>query len=64
MSVHLKKTVMTDAPGRYVIEHPDTPMSDEQRAWEMFAVHPLDLDRMGFKTRTEYFLAHLKAVQK
>ena len=48
-------------PGYYVIQHPDTDMSDEQRAWEMWAVHPSDLDRMGFKTRELFFLAHIKA---
>jgi hypothetical protein len=37
-------------------------MSDEQRAWEMWAVHPLDLDRMGL-SREEFFLAHLRAAK-
>jgi hypothetical protein len=59
--VTVQKTVV--APGRYLIQDPALPMSDEQRAWEMWAVHPLDLDRMGL-SREEFFLAHLRASKK
>lgn len=48
------------SPGRYKIQHPDTAMSNEQRAWEMWAVHPTDLRNMGLN-REEFFLAHLRA---
>lgn len=31
-----------------MIEHPNTPMTPEQRAHQMWSVHPNDLDRLGF----------------
>lgn len=36
-------------------------MSLAERAWQMWAVHPLDLDELGFMTREEFYLAHLHA---
>lgn len=48
------------SPGRYAIAHPSSAMTVKQRAWEMWAVHPSDLD--GFEmTREEFYLAHLRA---
>jgi hypothetical protein len=56
------KTPMPGKPGRYLIHHPSTAMSDEQRAWEMWAVHPMDL--VHFKmSRQEFFLEHLKTAK-
>ena len=46
------------APGRYLIQPPETPMSNKQRAWEMWAVHLTDLDEMVL-TREQFYLAHL-----
>lgn len=54
------KTRHPDRPGYYLIHHPCVEMSHEQRAWEMWAVHPTDLKTFGM-TREEFFLAHLKA---
>ena len=54
----IHKTVYPSQPGRYLIQHPSAPMSLEQRAWEMWAVHPLDLDFFKM-SREEFFLAHL-----
>lgn len=31
-----------------MIEHPTTPMTPEQRAHQMWSVHPNDLERLGF----------------
>ncbi len=49
-------------PGRYRIDHPDTPMPLDVRAWQMWAVHPSDLHAMEFKSREAFFLRHLEAV--
>lgn len=51
-------------PGYYRIDHPSIPMPLEVRAWQMWAVHPRDLDDMGFETREAFFLAHLQAAQR
>jgi hypothetical protein len=37
-------------------------MSLKERAFQMWAVHPKDLDEMGL-TREQFFLAHLKQVR-
>ncbi len=58
--VRAVKAQRKDKPGYYLIQHPNTPMIPEQRAWEMWAVHPSDLD--GFDmTREAFFLAHIRA---
>ena len=46
------------------IVDPDQPMSDDERVIQMWSVHPLDLDRLGFKLRTDFYKAHLKAAKK
>lgn len=49
-----------EKPGRYLIRHPSEAMTPEERAFEMWAVHPGDLD--GFDmTREMFFHAHLTA---
>jgi hypothetical protein len=50
-------------PGRNVIHDPKEFMTPEQRAFEMWVVHPLDLDRLSM-TREEFYLAHLKAAAR
>jgi hypothetical protein len=50
-------------PGRYVIHDPKELMTPEQRAFEMWAVHPADLQEMGM-TREEFFAAHIKAAAR
>lgn len=42
------------------ILHPSTEMTDEERARQMWEVHPKDLDRFGM-SRQEFYLAHLNA---
>jgi len=56
-----RKEPLPDKPGRYRIDHPDTPMPLDVRAWQMWAVHTSDLDAMGFETREAFFLACLEA---
>jgi len=56
-----RKESLPDKPGRYRIDHPDTPMPLDVRAWQMWAVHTSDLDAMGFETREAFFLACLEA---
>lgn len=49
-------------PSRYLIERPTAPLLTlEERAFQMWAVHPSDLDEFGM-TREQFFLAHLNAV--
>jgi hypothetical protein len=57
------KEMMPDKPGRYVIHHPSTFMPLEQRAFEMWAVHPLDLDWFEMD-RLDFYLEHLRAAAK
>ncbi|CCG43241.1 hypothetical protein [Magnetospirillum molischianum] len=45
------------------IKHPDEVMTLDERAFQMWAVHPKDLDNLGFKTRVNFFKAHLIAAQ-
>jgi len=59
-----RKEALPDKPGRYRIDHPDTPMPLDVRAWQMWAVHTSDLDAMGFETREAFFLACLEAAIK
>lgn len=48
-------------PGRYIIFDPKKEMDAEERAFQMWAVHPSDLDKMGL-TRQEFYKLHLLAV--
>lgn len=50
-------------PSRYLIHDPTELMTPEQRAFEMWAVHPSDLTRLKM-TREEFFLAHVNAARK
>ena len=47
-------------PGLYWMTEPWLPMPLEQRAFEMWAVHPSQIKAMGYATREEFYLAHLK----
>lgn len=64
VSTLMKIMTPVSSPGRYLIQDPSTPMDLETRAFQMWAVHPLDLDALGFKTRQDFYLAHLKAVKQ
>jgi len=57
----MAKTPHPTLPGRYLIQSPDETMTIEDRAFQMWAVHPSDLDGLGM-SREEFYLAHLKAV--
>lgn len=48
-------------PQDKAILNPTRKMSTSKRAQQMWAVHPTDLDRLGFKTRIEFYEAHLNA---
>lgn len=48
------------SPGRFLIRHPDELMSIEDRAFEMWAVHPSDIDGFGM-SREDFYAAHLRA---
>jgi alpha-amylase/alpha-mannosidase (GH57 family) len=43
------------------IRHPDERMTVDERSFQMWAVHPKDLDELGFRTRQAFFTAHLEA---
>ena len=43
------------------IKPPNVEMDVVERAHQMWKVHPSDLDKMGFRNREEFFLAHLNA---
>jgi hypothetical protein len=36
-------------------------MDVKERADQMWRVHPLDLDKMGYQTRKEFYEVHLNA---
>lgn len=55
------RPMLPGKPGRFLIRHPDEPMSIEDRAFEMWAVHPLDLDSFGIERREDFYAAHLRA---
>lgn len=49
-------------PTRYWIQPPSNHMSLAHRAWQMWAVHPADLDELNMD-REQFYLAHVQAVQ-
>lgn len=44
-----------------IINPPNIKMTIEERAYQMWCVHPCDLDKMEFGTRISFYEAHLKA---
>lgn len=44
-----------------LIKPPNVKMDVKERADQLWRVHPLDLDKMGFKTRKEFYETHLNA---
>lgn len=46
--------------GGHVIYNPRKPMTAQERASQMWRVHPQDIRNLGFKTREEFYLAHVQ----
>ncbi len=46
---------------RYPTHDPEDRMTVEARAQYMTTVHPSAMDEMGFRTRADLYVAHLKA---
>jgi hypothetical protein len=44
-----------------IIKPPNLNMDVSERANQIWRVHPSDLDKMGFRTRVEFYEAHLNA---
>ena len=42
------------------IKSPEEDMTPQLRAAQMWAVHPSDLDRLGFQTRIDFYEAHIQ----
>jgi predicted membrane protein len=53
--------VKTSNKGGNVIHDPAAPLTIDQRVFEMWAVHPSDLDALGFQTRQAFFKAHFES---
>lgn len=47
-----------------MIVHPSENLTPDERAYQMWAVHPLDLDRLGFQDRQSFYKAHIEAAIK
>ena len=45
--------------GGYLIYDPRKPMTPQERAAQMWRVHPVDIKYLGFATREEFYLAHM-----
>jgi hypothetical protein len=43
------------------IQHPNEKMTVKERAYQMWAAHPNELDRLGYKNRQDFYEAHMRA---
>jgi hypothetical protein len=51
---------ITSNRGGHVIHHPSADLTPEERAHEMWAVHPVDINNLGFPTRKAFYEAHIR----